>query len=319
MGESGRGRARMMESAMQSGAWGYLRQMNNGNFAKAFRVMFPSLPENPSQKAIAAAIDAAESAQQGSPAPAAPSATRSDSEIAKWTDILAKHGEKGRDRLRGYLASLTLGRDFQEPVADYLERQGLTRFDAWAMEQLKKPVQESTPAPPAAPREPWQMTARDYNVARAKELQRMGLNLEGIDNFRFLDEHKAAVEAAVAVGSLREIPPRIARVCHVGGRRIGRCFGCCHADRRMTEGNRKLDRGGRSRYRRASVDQVHINAAYDQPAALHSRRACRVLVAAPNAISCRRYSRRDNALTAQTRWKVCRQRRVGRCCRRWGC
>jgi len=54
--EHRRSLAYMLESAMQNGAWGYLRAFNNGEFARTFRVLFPRLPSRPSQRAIAAAI-----------------------------------------------------------------------------------------------------------------------------------------------------------------------------------------------------------------------------------------------------------------------
>ena len=60
---------------------------------------------------------------------------RSSSEITKWTSIVANQSN-GRERLLGYLCSLTLGRDFMESVEDYCTRKGLTRFWSWAHEVL---------------------------------------------------------------------------------------------------------------------------------------------------------------------------------------
>jgi N12 class adenine-specific DNA methylase/CRP-like cAMP-binding protein len=78
--------------------------------------------------------------------------SRSDGEIAKWTDILAKQGEKGRERLRAYLGSLALGRDFMETNDDYLARRGLTQFNDWAIKELGgvSPV-EAEPAKTKSP------------------------------------------------------------------------------------------------------------------------------------------------------------------------
>lgn len=51
-------RARMFEWAMQNRVRSYLTSHNNGNFSAAYRVLFPELPQRPSQRAIQAMIDA---------------------------------------------------------------------------------------------------------------------------------------------------------------------------------------------------------------------------------------------------------------------
>jgi len=61
---------------------------------------------------------------------------RSQSEIKKWTKILNRPNSDGENRLRRYLASLALGRNFREKVNDYYERRGLTNFINWAYDRL---------------------------------------------------------------------------------------------------------------------------------------------------------------------------------------
>ena len=60
---------------------------------------------------------------------------RSAVEITKWTSIVANQAN-GRERLRGYVCSLALGRGFRESVEDYCARKGLARFQDWAHEVL---------------------------------------------------------------------------------------------------------------------------------------------------------------------------------------
>jgi len=61
-------------------------------------------------------------------------ADRSREEIARWTGIIKKTGSRGVERLRRYLGSLALGRDFDETMEAYLERKGLVAFDEWAQD-----------------------------------------------------------------------------------------------------------------------------------------------------------------------------------------
>ena len=61
----------------------------------------------------------------------------SQSEIDKWSRIIDKQGKKGIERLRFYMGSLALGRDFQESMESFLKRKGLAEFDKWAKEKLK--------------------------------------------------------------------------------------------------------------------------------------------------------------------------------------
>ena len=62
--------------------------------------------------------------------------TRSRLEVTKWSSILASQGDKGRERLRSYLCSLALGRDFGETCEDYDKRKGLVEFTTWARGEL---------------------------------------------------------------------------------------------------------------------------------------------------------------------------------------
>ena len=59
---------------------------------------------------------------------------RSDLEITKWTRIVAKTGDI--TRLKTYLGSLALGREFGESSAEYFERTNLTEFILWAMDLI---------------------------------------------------------------------------------------------------------------------------------------------------------------------------------------
>lgn len=61
-------------------------------------------------------------------------ADRSKLEIERWTKILEKTGDL--ERLRRYLGSLVLGREFGETWESYAERQGLVEFEEWANEKL---------------------------------------------------------------------------------------------------------------------------------------------------------------------------------------
>ena len=63
--------------------------------------------------------------------------SRSRSEIDKWESIIKKTGNEGKGRLRGYLGSLVLGREFGESGKVYYDRKGLTPFVSWAHSVLK--------------------------------------------------------------------------------------------------------------------------------------------------------------------------------------
>ena len=63
-----------------------------------------------------------------------------DFEIDRWTRIIKRQGNKGIERMKTYLCSLSLGRDFGEDVTDYFERKGLTEFRGWARHNyIEKP------------------------------------------------------------------------------------------------------------------------------------------------------------------------------------
>jgi hypothetical protein len=55
-------------------------------------------------------------------------------EIEKWTRIIDKTGGAGVERLRGYICSRMLGRDFLESVDTYFERRGISEFYQWAQD-----------------------------------------------------------------------------------------------------------------------------------------------------------------------------------------
>lgn len=59
-------------------------------------------------------------------------ADRSDKLIEKWNGILSTDQKNGKQRLSDFLASLALGRDFNEDPAAYYAREGLTKFVDWA-------------------------------------------------------------------------------------------------------------------------------------------------------------------------------------------
>jgi len=61
----------------------------------------------------------------------------SQSEIDKWSRIIDKQGKKGVERLRSYMGSLALGRNFREDMESFLKRKGLIEFNKWAVEKLK--------------------------------------------------------------------------------------------------------------------------------------------------------------------------------------
>jgi len=66
-----------------------------------------------------------------------------DEDITRWNRIVDEniHGPyhiTGKDRLAAYIWSLSLGRDFMEPVDDYFERRGFTPFITWAVTKLKE-------------------------------------------------------------------------------------------------------------------------------------------------------------------------------------
>lgn len=60
----------------------------------------------------------------------------SQREIERWTDILQRNymGE-GIDRLRRYVCSMGLGRDFGQSVEEHIENRKLTEFIAWSRKQ----------------------------------------------------------------------------------------------------------------------------------------------------------------------------------------
>lgn len=62
---------------------------------------------------------------------------RSEHAIQRWTEIIEKTGSAGVERLRKYICSLSLGRNFRETCEAFFEREGLTEFNNWAMEQLR--------------------------------------------------------------------------------------------------------------------------------------------------------------------------------------
>lgn len=67
---------------------------------------------------------------------------KSQAKIEYWTDILERNVygvgySSARERLSAYICSLSLRRNFGETNESFLEREGLTEFDAWAMNKLK--------------------------------------------------------------------------------------------------------------------------------------------------------------------------------------
>lgn len=67
-----------------------------------------------------------------------------DPEILRWQEIIDRnlHGPNeatGLDRLRTYVCSLMLGRDFGEDVEDYFDRTHRRQFYDWAMTQVQAP------------------------------------------------------------------------------------------------------------------------------------------------------------------------------------
>ncbi len=68
-------------------------------------------------------------------------AEQKDVNITHWDNILTKnlHGPgdaSAKDRLRRYMGSIMLGRDFNEDSAHYLERTGKRAFYDWASKKL---------------------------------------------------------------------------------------------------------------------------------------------------------------------------------------
>ncbi len=62
---------------------------------------------------------------------------RSQLEIAKWTEIIARDAVSASPRrLRAYIGSLVLGREFGEATEAYFARKGLTEFIEWADHRL---------------------------------------------------------------------------------------------------------------------------------------------------------------------------------------
>ena len=78
---------------------------------------------------------------------------RSQAEIERWKDILSKNKKKGTERLQKYLASLTLGRNFNEKAEDFFKREGLTEFVEWA-----KPIARGE----KPDKEPWKMLPEEF-------------------------------------------------------------------------------------------------------------------------------------------------------------
>jgi len=58
--------------------------------------------------------------------------TTSEKEIEKWSSIITRQGDKGRDRMHSYICSRALGRKFLEDPEIYFARCGLTEFVRWA-------------------------------------------------------------------------------------------------------------------------------------------------------------------------------------------
>mgnify|MGYP001578597867 CR=1 FL=1 len=81
---------------------------------------------------------------------AKPDAERSDREIARWQGIFEKSPKTARDRLSGYLMSLSLGADFGEARDAHYEKLGLTKFVQWARDEIKAVDQGQAPSKPAA-------------------------------------------------------------------------------------------------------------------------------------------------------------------------
>lgn len=68
---------------------------------------------------------------------------RSRLEIERWAKRINKNEKQGIDDMNRYRASRIIGRDFNETVERYFERQGLTEFNKWATEITK--AYENTP------------------------------------------------------------------------------------------------------------------------------------------------------------------------------
>ena len=62
--------------------------------------------------------------------------TTSETMIARWTKILETSNE-GVDRLRRYLCSLVLGREFGEDTEAYYARMEYTQFVNWARQYTR--------------------------------------------------------------------------------------------------------------------------------------------------------------------------------------
>ena len=61
---------------------------------------------------------------------------KSQLEIERWSKILNADWPRGIARLRSYICSLTLGRDFNEDFDAYIIRRGLVRFMEYARHEL---------------------------------------------------------------------------------------------------------------------------------------------------------------------------------------
>lgn len=98
------------------------------------------------EERLAPAGEQARPVEEERPAAVAkPESDRSDREIERWTKTITSQGEKGIERLRSYVGSLVLGRDYDEKAETYFERKGLTKFVEWARDQKATPK----PAPTA--------------------------------------------------------------------------------------------------------------------------------------------------------------------------
>ncbi|MDD5084224.1 MAG: PLxRFG domain-containing protein [Candidatus Moranbacteria bacterium] len=78
---------------------------------------------------------------------------KSDWEINRWEKIIVKPG--GKERLRSYLISRSMGREFGEDAEAFYQRSGLTPFKDWARSALQNtpgaiPVKTESEAPEAA-------------------------------------------------------------------------------------------------------------------------------------------------------------------------
>lgn len=68
--------------------------------------------------------------------------SKSQAKIEYWADILERNiygvgYSSAKERLSAYICSMALRRNFGETNESFLEREGLTEFDAWVMSKLK--------------------------------------------------------------------------------------------------------------------------------------------------------------------------------------